>query len=285
MYNPLAMKLEQFTRFDPTERARLDDLIRNGSRCYGRGESILSAGDRTDEIHLVVSGLAARSKITRDGHRQLMAFLVPGDLCDVEIFVLEAMDHDIVALTETSCALIPVTEMKRLLTESSNLTRALWWSTMTDAAILREWVVNHGARDARSRLAHILCELLIRYRVVGLGRCNSVPFPMTQEELSDATGMTSVHLNRVLRDLRAEGLIELKSKVLQICDFARLSEVAQYEAAYLHLVRTHRADPAVASRVGDLVPPTGRGLFEGWGAAKRPMAQRPLQHRSAERVP
>ena len=285
MYNPLAMKLEQYTRFDPPERARLDDLLSYGSRCYARGENILSAGGKTDEIHLVTDGLATRSKVTRDGHRQLMAFLVPGDLCDVEVFVLEAMDHDIIALSETTCALIPAAEMERLLTESSKLTRALWWSTMTDSAVLREWVVNHGARDAKSRLAHILCELLIRYRVIGLGRCNSVPFPMTQEELSDATGMTSGHLNRVLKELRAEGLIELKSRVLQICDFARLSEVAQYEPGYLHLVRTQKADPAVASRVGDLVPPTGRGLFEAWGAGKRSMAQRPLQHRSAERVP
>jgi CRP-like cAMP-binding protein len=285
VYNPLAMKLEQFTRFEPAERLRLDELIRHGSQCYVRGENILSAGEKVDEIHLVMDGLATRSKVTHDGHRQLIAFLVPGDLCDVEGFVLEAMDHDIVALTDTTCARIPAAEMERLLTESSKLTRALWWSTMTDSAILREWVVSHGARDARSRLAHILCELLIRYRVVGLGKDNSVPFPMTQEELSDATGMTSVHLNRVLKELRTEGLVELKSRVLKILDFARLSEIAQYEPAYLHLVRTQRADPAVAERVGDLVRPTGRGPFDGaWGAVKQPLGHRPVPQRPVERV-
>jgi CRP-like cAMP-binding protein len=273
------MKLEQFTRFDADERARIDELIRHGSRSYARGENILGAGENTEEIHLVMDGLATRSKVTHDGHRQLIAFLVPGDLCDVEVFILEAMDHDVVALTDTTCALVPITEIKRLLTESCNLTRALWWSTMTDAAILREWVVSHGARDARSRLAHILCELLVRYRVVGLGENNSVPFPMTQEELSDATGMTSVHLNRVLKDLRTEGLVELKSRVLKIVDFERLSEIAQFETGYLHLVRTQRGDPAVADRVGDLVRPSSRGLFEAaWGSARPPLAQGAAPH-------
>jgi CRP-like cAMP-binding protein len=277
------MKLEQFTRFEASERTRLDELIRHGSQSYARGENILSAGEKVDEIHLVMDGLATRSKVTHDGHRQLIAFLVPGDLCDVEVFVLEAMDHDIVALTDTTCARIPAAEMERLLAECSNLTRALWWSTMTDSAVLREWVVSHGARDARSRLAHILCELLIRYRVVGLGKDNSVPFPMTQEELSDATGMTSVHLNRVLKELRAEGLIELKSRVLKIRDFARLSEIGQFDPGYLHLVRTQRADPAVAERVGDLVRPTGRGLFEArWGAVKQPLGRPPATQQPAE---
>ena len=284
MYNPLAMKLEQFTRFDGSERARLDELISHSTRCYHRGENIVSAGGRGEEIHLVIDGLATRSKVTRDGHRQLMAFLVPGDLCDVELFVLEAIDHDIVALTETTCALLPAADLQRMLTVPSNVGRALWWSTMADIAILREWVVSHGARDAKSRLAHIFCELLIRYRVVGLGQNNSVPFPMTQEELSDATGMTSVHLNRVLKELRAEGLVELKSRILTILDFVRLSEVAQFEPGYLHLVRTQMAEPAVAERAGDLVRPTARGLLDGtWGAVK-PVQRRTVTHRSPERV-
>ena len=190
-----------------------------------------------------------------------MAFLVPGDLCDVEVFVLEAMDHEIMALNRTTCVLIRADEMERLLTESSNLTRALWWSTMTDSAVLREWIVNHGQRDARERIAHIFCELLIRYRIVGQAADNVFEFPLTQEELAEASGVTPIHVNRMLQELRAAGMIELNNRMLRIVDFERLAGVAQYEASYLHLVRTEKGDPAVAKRVGDLVPVTGKGLL------------------------
>ena len=271
--NPLTMKLEQFTRFEPSERLRLDELLQRGSKTYPRGKTIIREGDKVEQIHLVTDGLATRSKTLADGSRQLMAFLVPGDLCDVEVFVLEAMDHDNVALSETSCALIPASEMEQLLTESSNLTRAIWWSTMTDSAVLREWIVNHGRRDARERIAHMFCELLIRYRIVGQGLGDSVPFPLTQEELSEASGMTPVHVNRTLQQLRSEGLVELNQKVLTVLDFAGLSEAAQYDPTYLHLIRTARGDPAVAQRVGDLVPPSQRGTLQHvWEALKHPFA-------------
>ncbi|HYG47359.1 MAG TPA: Crp/Fnr family transcriptional regulator [Allosphingosinicella sp.] len=274
MSNPLTMKLEQYTRFEPSERMRLDELLKRSTRTYSRGKTIIREGDKVEDIHLITQGLATRSKSLVDGSRQLMAFLLPGDLCDVEVFVLEAMDHDVLALTETSCALIPAAEMEQLLTESSNLTRAIWWSTMTDAAVLREWIVNHGRRDARQRIAHIFCELLIRYRIVGEGAGDSVPFPLTQEQLSEATGMSPVHANRTLQELRSEGLIELNDQILTVLDFERLSEVAQYDPTYLHLIRTERGDPAVADRVGDLVPASARGrLQQAWEAVKHPFRQ------------
>jgi CRP-like cAMP-binding protein len=254
------MKLEQFTRFEASERMRLDELISGRTRTYARGTEIISEGQKVDYIHLVTKGLAARSKVLKDGTRQFMAFLVPGDLCDLEVFVLEAMDHDIVAMCETTCAVVPAAEIRQVLTESSNLTQAFWWSTMTDSAVLREWIVNHGSRDSLSRMAHIFCELLIRYRLIGLAADNAYPFPVTQEELSDATGMTVVHVNRTLGKLRDEGLIEKKSKMLRVLDFKGLARVAQYDPAYLHLVRPQAGDPAVADRVGDLIPVVGGGL-------------------------
>jgi CRP-like cAMP-binding protein len=273
MTNPLTMKLEQFTRFEGSERMRLDKLLQGASKTYPRGKTIIREGEKVEDIHLVTKGLATRSKTLADGSRQLMAFLIPGDLCDVEVFVLEAMDHDIVALSETTCVLIPATEMEQLLTESSNLTRAIWWSTMTDSAVLREWIVNHGRRDSRERLAHIFCELLIRHRIVGEGLGDSVPFPLTQEELAEASGMTPVHANRILQQLRSEGLIELNQKVLTVLDFNGLSEAAQYDPTYLHLIRTARGEPAVAERVGDLVPPTRGGrLHQAWEALKHPFS-------------
>jgi CRP-like cAMP-binding protein len=250
------MKLEQYTRFDPAELVTLDRLLSYPRKTWARGETIIADGHKVGNIYLIVSGLAARSKSLPDGKRQLMAVLVPGDLCDVEVFVLEAMDHDIVAMSDTTCALLPAKVVEDLLTEHSNITKALWWSTMTDSAVLRQWIVGHGSRDARERLAHLFCELLIRHRIVGETTDETFAFPLTQEDLADATGMSTVHVNRVLQQLRAEGLIELKRKSLTILDPERLKSVAQFQANYLHLARTEQRDPEVSKRASDLVPPT-----------------------------
>jgi CRP-like cAMP-binding protein len=237
-------------------------LLSYPTKTWGRGETIIEEGEKVRDIHLIVTGLATRSKSLPDGNRQLMAFLVPGDLCDVEVFVLEAMDHDIVAVSDTTCVMIPAKVIEDLLTENSNITKGLWWSTMTDSAVLRQWIVGHGSRDARERIAHLFVELLIRYRIVGETTDDSFAFPMTQEELADATGMTAVHVNRVLQQLRSENLIELKGKTLTILDPDRLQEIAQFDANYLHLPRTERGDPEVAGRAGDLVSPVHEGIFQ-----------------------
>ena len=190
-----------------------------------------------------------------------MALLVPGDLCDVEVFVLEGMDHDIMAMTETTCVLIPAEVIEGLLTESTRLTKALWWSTMTDSAVLREWIVDHGKRDARERIAHLMSEMLIRYRIIGETTDDSYPFLLTQEELSDALGLTPVHVNRMLQQLRADGLIDLRGKILTILDPQGLQRVAKYDSSYLHLIRTERRDREVSDRAGDLVSPSEHGLL------------------------
>src|SRR4028119_2020048 len=158
MANALTMKLEQFTRFDQVERQRLDELLTYPTKTYSRGEDIIPEGEKVQDIHLVLTGLAARTKVLADGERQIMAFLVPGDLCDVAVFVLEALDHNITAMSTTTCVLIPAKVVEDLLTEFSKLTKALWWSTMTDSAVLRERIVSHGSRDARERMAHIFYE-------------------------------------------------------------------------------------------------------------------------------
>ncbi len=261
MANPLTMKLEQFTAFDPEERQRLDQLLSYPTKSYERGRSIIDEGEKVDQIHLVLTGLAARAKTLRSGARQFMALLVPGDLCDVEVFVLEGMDHDIVALADTTCVLIPSEVMEELLTQSGKLTKAMWWSTMTDSAVLREWIVDHGSRDSLERIAHLMSEMLIRYRIIGETTDDSFPFLLTQEELADATGMSPVHVNRMLQQLRSQGLIDLREKVLTVLDPKGLQRVAKYDSSYLHLIRTERRDPEVAARAGDLVSASARGLL------------------------
>ncbi|HEY8383845.1 MAG TPA: Crp/Fnr family transcriptional regulator [Microvirga sp.] len=261
MANALTMKLEQFTRFDQTERQRLDELLTYPTKTYARGEDIIAEGKKVQDIHLVLTGLAARTKVLADGERQIMAFLIPGDLCDVEVFVLEALDHNITAMTTTTCVLIPSKVIEDLLTESSKLTKALWWSTMTDSAVLRERIVDHGSRDARERLAHLFYEMLVRYRIVAETTDDSLPFLITQEDLADATGMTPMHVNRTLQQLRSEGLINLKNKVLTVLDPPRLKKVAKFNANYLHLIRTEGRDREVSHRASDLVSPSRHGLI------------------------
>ena len=260
--NPLTMKLEQFVKFTPDERQRLDQLLGYPTETYRKGARILTEGQKVDTIHLVLTGLAARSKTLSSGDRQIMALLVPGDLCDVEVFVLAAMDHDIVAMSETTCAVIPAKIIEGLLTESTPLTKALWWSTMTDSAVLREWIVNHGSRNSIERIAHLMCEMLIRYRIIGETTDDNLPFPLTQEELADATGMTPVHANRMIQQLRSEGLIDLKGKMLKILHPQRLLQVAKFDSAYLHFTRTERRDPIVSGRAADLVEPSEQGAFQ-----------------------
>ena len=263
MDNPLVMKLEQFRRLPEEDRRLLEDLTSGRQRRLEAREDIIREGEHSPDIHIVMSGLACRYKILANGGRQIMAFLVPGDLCDVEVFVLAAMDHNISALSETTCVVIPAQVIEDLLTESSALTRALWWSTMTDSAILRERIIDHGSRDARERMAHLFYELLVRYRIVGETTDNALPFRMTQDDLAAATGISTVHVNRTLQELRSEGLIELKGKVLTVLDAEGLREVAQFNANYLHLNRTEKRDPEVAGRAGDLIEPETQGLIQG----------------------
>jgi CRP-like cAMP-binding protein len=191
-----------------------------------------------------------------------MAFLVPGDLCDVEVFVLRAMDHEIIAMADTTCVLIPADVIEGLLTESSSITKALWWSTMVDSGILREWIIDHGRRDAREQIAHLFYEMLIRHRIAGETTDDTFFFPITQDDLANATGLTPPHVNKTLQDLRAAGLVEFKNKALTVLDTRRLREAAKYESGYLHLNRTERGDQEVAYRADDLVSRANRTIVE-----------------------
>lgn len=261
MANSLTMKLEQFVRFEQEDRKRLDGLLSYPTKTFSRGEVIIEEGKQVRDIHLLLTGLAARNKVLADGRRQIMAFLIPGDLCDIEVFVLKAMDHDITAMTDTTCVLIPAEVIEGLLTESSSITKALWWGTMVDSGILREWIIDHGRRDAREQMAHMFYEMLIRHRIVGETTDDIFSFPITQDDLADATGLTPPHVNKTLQDMRADGLIEFKNKVLTVLDPPRLKKAAKYESGYLHLNRTEAGDDEVSNRAGDLVSGRKHGVI------------------------
>jgi CRP-like cAMP-binding protein len=247
------MKMEQFTAFTSEERNRLDALVSFRQRKFCAQEDIIADGAHSDHCHVLLTGLACRYKILPDGERQIMAFLVPGDLCDAEIFILKKMDHAVGTLAPSTTAMIHSTEMKKLLREASPLSEALWWGTMTDLGVLRERIVDQGRRDASERIAHLLYEMLVRYRVSGAAKGYSMDFPITQADLADATGMTPSHANRVLQRFREDGLIELRSRALTITNPSRLKSLGQFNATYLHLDRTEANDPAVASRLAGLL--------------------------------
>lgn len=243
--------MEMFTAFSDEERRRLDELISRRVE-YAPRDDIIADGAHSADCHVVLSGLACRYKILRDGERQIMAFLIPGDLCDAEIFILKAMDHGVAAMTPTTAALVSGKSMKEMLRETSNLGEALWWGTMTDLGVLRERIIDHGRRDAKERIAHLLYEMLVRYRMVDLAKDDSFDFPVTQTDLADATGLTPAHANRTLRKLRADGLIEKKGRVIKVIDPDGLKKTAQFNGEYLHLDRVHDRT-GVGQRAGDLV--------------------------------
>jgi len=244
--------MEQFTAFSDMEKRRLDDLISGKRDEHAPKEDIIVDGAHSNHCHVILSGLACRYKMLPDGGRQIMAFLIPGDLCDAEIFILKVMDHGVAAITPTTTALVSAEQMKALLRETSSLGEALWWGTMTDLGVLRERIIDEGRRNAYVRIAHLFYEMLVRYRMVELTNGDSFEFPITQVDLADATGLTPVHANRTLQKLRADSLIEFSGGVVTVANPGRLKSAARFNGEYLHLDRVH--EPAsVGQRAGDLI--------------------------------
>ena len=178
-----------------------------------------------------------------DGARQITAYLIPGDFCDLHVTILRQMDHSITALTPATVAFVPHGEMEALTAERPALVRALWWATLVDEAVLRAWIVNLGRRDAYESIAHLMCELHVRMEQVGLVENGRFDLPLTQEELADSLGLTPVHVNRILQRLRADGLIILRERLLTILDVAGLRKVAGFDPNYLHTRKGGRAKP------------------------------------------
>lgn len=240
--NPLLTKLRTVADLGEDDRAALDEVCADAREMAAR-RNIIREGERPDHVHLMVEGWAARYKLLPDGERQITAFLLPGDLCDLHITILGEMDHSIATLTRARVAFIPRDAMDRL-TERPTLAKAFWWTTLVDEAVLRSWIVNVGRRDALAAVGHLICELYVRMRNVGLTDDHHFEMPLTQEEIADALGITSVHVNRVLQRLRSERLISLKRSSLTILDYPRLEQVAGFSANYLHL--RDRRGPVVA---------------------------------------
>jgi CRP-like cAMP-binding protein len=227
-------KLGAFTRLSSDDRAALAQVSRN-FRFVDARRDVIAEGDKPRHVHLVLDGWACRYKQLPDGKRQIVDLFVPGDFCDVNVYILKAMDHSIGAITRLKVAMITPEEMNALTAERPRITQALWWHELVTAAVQREWTLNLGQRSAYERLAHLLVELYLRLRAVGRAHNGRCDFPLTQNDLAGATGLTSVHVNRTLQVLRRDGLIELERKQLQILDLPRMIDVSMFNANYLHL--------------------------------------------------
>lgn len=231
--NPLIMKLQNLCRLGEREEDALSELTRN-LRTVPAGTDLKAHGERPKQVHVVMEGLACRYKVLPDGRRQIMAFLVPGDPCDFQVFLLEQMDHGVATLTSSIVSTIPQSQIERIAESDALLTKAFWYSTLLDEAILREWLVNVGRRDAYERVAHLLWELFLRHAIVG--RINGMTFslPLTQRELADALGLSTVHINRTMQRLKSENVIETDGRMLVILQPARLRQISGFDPDYLH---------------------------------------------------
>jgi CRP-like cAMP-binding protein len=203
-------------------------------RTVPAGAHLLRDGDRPEHCAVLLSGFAYRYKLTGDGGRQIMSVHMASEFVDLQNSLLQIADHSVQTLTQAEVALVPTQAIRELTLTHPAVGRAMWIDTLIEGSIFREWVVNVGRRDSRARVAHLLCELSLRMEAAGLARARRYELPMTQEQLADAVGLTSVHVNRVLRQLAEEGLISRDRRSIAIEDWAGLRAAGDFNDRYLH---------------------------------------------------
>ena len=238
---PLIRKLESIAEISEVDREALASLPVQ-VRSLDADEDVVREGDAPSVCCLLLDGFMHRYKVLPDGKRQILAIHTPGDVPDLQSLFLRHLDHNLAATVPSKAGFITHEALRALMRKHPALMELFWRDTLIDAAIFREWIVAMGQRSARGHLAHLLCEVFTRLQAVGLTVDHSCSLPLTQAELGDALGLSTVHVNRTLQALRGEGLIELQHSRLTILDWARLKEVAQFDPAYLHL-----REPAMAA--------------------------------------
>jgi CRP-like cAMP-binding protein len=232
--HPLVRAVEAVFALTPEEHDALLRLPMQVERIRA-DQDIVREHDRPTRCCLVLEGFAATYKVTPKGKRQIMAFHIPGDVPDMQSVQLELLDMSLGTITPCKVGFIRPEAVNELCERHFRIARAFWRQTLIDAAIFREWVVNVGRRDAYSALAHLLCELVTRMRAVGLANGDDCIVPQTQAELGDALGISTVHVNRTLMELRGAGLIKLSGAKLTVLDWEGLKRAGEFDPTYLHL--------------------------------------------------
>lgn len=207
------------------------------TRRVGADQILIRGGEELSSSIVLLDGWLARSKDLAGGERQVTELHVAGDFADLHGFTLKRLDHDVVTLSECVVAVVPHERLQQITERYPRLARAFWFSTNVDGAINRELALSLGQRSAIARMAHLFCELYARLDVVGRTKSNGYEFPLTQRELSECLGLTVVHANRTLQELRRRGLVELENRQLTILDRRGLEGLAEFDPAYLYIER------------------------------------------------
>ncbi len=230
---PLIRRWERRSPLSEDDRGAIRSLPCT-KRIFEKDAYLVRDGDVSRDCGLLLAGFAYRQKLVRDGRRQIISIHIPGEFVDLQNCLLGEADHNVQSLNRAEVAMIPKAALTELADSRPAVGKAMWLDTLIDSSIFREWVVNVGRRDARTRIAHLLCELAMRLEASGVGDSRSYEFPLTQEQLADATGLTAVHTNRTLQGLRKDGLISLTSNSLTVLDWPRLKHVGDFHERYLH---------------------------------------------------
>jgi CRP-like cAMP-binding protein len=240
--NPMLRKLRLWARLNPADERALLELPHKVVTIR-RSRTLVTDGDVISHCCLILSGLCVRYKIVGDGGRQILSIHMVGDLVDLQNALLGVADHGIQTLTDCEIARIPIEGIRRLTSTRPQVADALWYDTLVDGSIHREWVANVGRRKGKTRIAHLLCEFALKLDAIDPGHQLDYELPMTQEQLADATGLTPVHVNRMLQSLAKDGLIErVTSRSVVIGDWKKLAAAGDFDRAYLHLdAATRRA--------------------------------------------
>lgn len=234
MPNSFLMNLGSRDSITAKEQAALMGIF-SRQQSYKAGEEIVAEGSQPGCSLLMVEGLSVRSKVLAGGKRQITAIHIAGDFVDLHNFLLKRMDHSVVALT--ACRLIRAEHeaIRKLMSASEHLTRLLWLTTVIDGAVHREWLVAMGQMSAYAHMAHVFCEMFVRLRIVGRTTGLSYKLPISQIEMGDVLGLSSVHVNRTLQELRASGLLSWDKQTVTINDWDGLVVAGQFDATYLSM--------------------------------------------------
>jgi CRP-like cAMP-binding protein len=235
----LILKIEQRDRLSDEEKDVIAGMV-SDVRVVDGGQDIINDGDRPIASTLLVDGFATRYKLLQGGERQITALHVAGDFVDLHSFLLKEMDHAVATVTTCRLASVRHETLAEISRTHPHLTRLFWLMTLIDGAIHREWLVAMGRRPALGQAAHLLCEVYLRLNSIGVASDFRFALPVTQAELGDILGLSSVHVNRVLQELRSRGLISWRGPTVTILDWPGLQETAEFDARYLHLVQEPR---------------------------------------------
>ena len=234
MLNAITRKLSHLVDLSADDRELLKASMGRVQH-YPAHADIIREGNDPSCLNIVLDGWACRYKQLEDGRRQVLALFVPGDMCDPCVFMLQEMSHALATLTPTTIARVSEAAVVNAMKTSKSLNKAFWLEMLISAEVQREWTVNLGRRTATERMAHLCCEMMVRLRAVGMADGSSCEMPVTQADLSDILGLSAVHVNRTLQELRATGYMELRSRKLTIRNESALRAIALFTPDYLHL--------------------------------------------------